>query len=180
MKHLLPALFASLCIACSASNEGQPPSSGAPLEARAATHGDPLHSWNDGAAKRAIMTFVVRVTREGSPDFVPVEDRIAAFDNDGTLWSEKPLPVQALFAFDRVRALAPQHPEWRQQEPFASLLRGDTAGLAASGERGVLQIVAATHSGMTTDEFARAVQDWITSARHPQTGRLYTEMVYQP
>jgi phosphoserine phosphatase len=179
MKHWLLALFTALLVGCGTSNEGRGPS-GAPADAAATPHGDPLRSWNDGAAKRAIVTFVVRVTQEGSPDFVPVEDRIAAFDNDGTLWSEKPLPFQALFAFDRVRALAPQHPEWRRAEPFASLLNGDTAGLAASGERGVLQIVAATHSGMTTDEFARAVQDWITSARHPQTGRLYTEMVYQP
>ena len=139
-----------------------------------------LESWNDGAAKRAIVEFVGRVTREGSPDFVPPAERIATFDNDGTLWAEKPLPFQLLFAFDRVKAMAPQHPEWTTKEPFASLLKGNMEAVAASGERGVLQLMAATHTGMTTDEFSQAVRDWITTARHPQTKRLYTDMVYQP
>ena len=111
---------------------------------------------------------------------MPIADRIATFDNDGTLWAEKPIPFQLLFAFDRVKALASQHPEWSNKEPFASLLKGDTAGVAASGERGVLQIMAATHAGMTTEEFAQTVEEWIATARHPQTKRLYTEMVYQP
>ena len=141
---------------------------------------DPLRSWNDGATKRAIITFVVRVTKQGGPDFVPVPERIATFDNDGTLWSEKPVPFQVMFAFDRVKALAPQHPEWKTKEPFASLLKGDMAGVAATGEKGVVEIMTATHTGMTTDEFSRTVQEWISTARHPRTGRLYTEMVYQP
>ena len=141
---------------------------------------DPLQSWNDGAAKRAIIAFVERVTTQGGPDFVPVPERIATFDNDGTLWSEKPVPFQVMFAFDRVKALAPQHPEWKTKEPFASLLKGDMAGGVATGEKGVLEIMTATHTGMTTDEFSRSVQEWITTARHPKTGRLYTEMVYQP
>ena len=141
---------------------------------------DPLPSWNDGASKKALLDFVGRVTREGGPEFVPPAERIATFDNDGTLWSEKPVPFQAFFAFDRVKALAPQHPEWKTREPFASLLKGDTAGVAASGEKGVLSIIAATHSGMTTDEFAAAVQEWASTATHPTTKRLYTAMVYQP
>ena len=139
-----------------------------------------LESWNDGAAKRAIVEFVGRVTRDGSPDFVPPAERIATFDNDGTLWAEKPLPFQLLFAFDRIKVIAPQHPEWSTKEPFASLLKGNMEAVAASGERGVLQLMAATHTGMTTDEFSQAVHDWITTARHPQTKRLYTDMVYQP
>jgi len=141
---------------------------------------DPLPSWNDTAPKKAIIAFVERVTKEGSPDFVAAPERIATFDNDGTLWSEKPVPFQLLFAFDRAKAVAPQHPEWKTKEPFASLLKGDMKGVAASGEKGVLEIVAATHTGMTTDEFAQTVQNWITTAKHPTTGRLYTEMVYQP
>ena len=141
---------------------------------------DPLPSWNDGASKRALLDFVGRVTREGGPEFVPPAERIATFDNDGTLWSEKPVPFQAFFAFDRVKALAPQHPEWKTREPFASLLKGDMAGVAASGEKGVMSIMAATHTGMTTDEFASAAEEWISTATHPTTKRPYTAMVYQP
>jgi phosphoserine phosphatase len=141
---------------------------------------DPLPSWNDTGPKKAIVAFVEKVTKEGAPDFVPVPERIATFDNDGTLWSEKPVPFQLMFAIDQVKAMAPQHREWKTKQPLASLLKGDMAGVAASGEKGVLEIVAVTHTGMTTDEFSRTVQDWITSAKHPKTGRLYTEMVYQP
>jgi phosphoserine phosphatase len=141
---------------------------------------DPLPSWNETGAKKAIVAFVDKVTKEGSPDFVPVPERIATFDNDGTLWSEKPVPFQLLFAFDQVKALAPQHPEWKTKQPLAALLKGDMAGVAAAGEKGVLEILTVTHTGMTTDEFTRTVQDWIASAKHPKTGRLYTEMVFQP
>jgi phosphoglycolate phosphatase-like HAD superfamily hydrolase len=141
---------------------------------------DPLPSWNETAPKKAVIAFVEKVTKEGSPDFVPVPERIATFDNDGTLWAEKPVPFQFVFAVDRVKALAPQHPEWKTKQPFASLLKGDMAGVAAAGEKGVLEIVAATHTGMTTDEFSRSVQEWIPSAKHPGTGRLFTDMVYQP
>jgi hypothetical protein len=147
---------------------------------QAAIAQDPLPSWNDTRPKKAIIAFVERVTTQGSPDFVPAPERIATFDNDGTLWSEKPWPFQLLFAFDRVKALAPQHPEWKTKEPFASLLKGDMKGVAASGEKGILGILAATHTGMTTDESERIVQEWITTARHPQTGMLFTEMIYQP
>jgi hypothetical protein len=148
--------------------------------ATAARAADALPSWNDTGPKQAIVAFVEKVTKPGSPDFVPVAERIATFDNDGTLWCEQPLPVQLYFVLDRVKALAPQHPEWKTQEPFASLLKGDLKGALAGGERALLEIVMATHAGMTTVEFEQIVKDWIATARHPKTGRLYTEMVYQP
>lgn len=141
---------------------------------------DPLPSWNEGKSKKAIVDFVGKVTKTGSTEFVPPAERIATFDNDGTLWAEQPLYFQALFAIDRVKALAPLHPEWKDKEPFASLLKGDMKGFAASGEKGIVQLVAATHAGMTTEEFEKTVSDWITTAKHPRTGRLFTEMVYQP
>jgi phosphoglycolate phosphatase-like HAD superfamily hydrolase len=139
-----------------------------------------LPSWSDGPAKESIIDFVVRVTKDGSADFVPEAQRVAVFDNDGTLWAEQPMYVQALFVADRVKALAPQHPEWTTKEPFASLLKGDAKGVAASGESGIAELMAITHAGMSTDEFAATVSDWIATARHPKTERLYTEMVYQP
>ncbi len=146
----------------------------------AAFAADPLPSWNDGAAKQSIVKFVEGVTREGSPDFVPVPERIVTFDNDGTLWAEQPIYFQVMFMADRVKALAPQHPEWTTKEPFASLLKGNLAGLTAGGEAGVAELMAVTHSGMTTDEFSRIVSDWIGKAKHPKSGRLLTEMIYQP
>jgi phosphoglycolate phosphatase-like HAD superfamily hydrolase len=139
-----------------------------------------LASWNDSASKNAIIAFVERVTRQGSPDFVPEAERVATFDNDGTLWAEQPMYFQLLFALDRVKTLAPEHPEWKEQEPFASLLKGDVKSALAGGDRAVLAIAIATHSGMTTDEFDRIARDWIIAAKHPMTGRLYTEMIYQP
>ena len=141
---------------------------------------DPLPSWNDTAPKKAIVAFVEKVTKEGSPDFVPAAERIATFDNDGTLWAEQPMYFQAFFIFDRVKAMVPQHPEWKEKEPFASVLKGDLKAALASGEKGLLTMLAATHTGMTTEEFSRTVADWITTAKHPKTGKLYTEMVYQP
>ena len=123
---------------------------------------------------------MAKVTKEGAPDFVPVAARIATFDNDGTLWAEQPLYFQLFFALERVKALAPQHPEWQTKEPFASLLKGDVKAALAGGERAIVDIVMATHAGMTTDEFEQTVQEWIATAKHPQTGRLLTEMVYQP
>jgi phosphoglycolate phosphatase-like HAD superfamily hydrolase len=140
----------------------------------------PLPSWNEGAAKQSIVEFVTKVTTAGSPDFVPVPERIAVFDNDRTLWAEQPMYFQFLFALDRVRALAPQHPEWKTKEPFASLLKGDVKGALAGGDRALLELVMATHTGMTTEEFEQIVKDWIATARHPKTKRPYTEMVYQP
>jgi phosphoglycolate phosphatase-like HAD superfamily hydrolase len=141
---------------------------------------DPLPSWNDTAPKRAIVAFLERVTDPASPEFVPEPERIATFDNDGTLWAEQPAYFQLLFAIDRVKALAPQHPEWRDRQPFQGVLEGDLHAAAATGERGLLELVMATHAGMTTVDFERMVADWLASARHPTTGRSYTEMVYQP
>ena len=148
--------------------------------AAGAVTGDPLPHWRDRAAKARIVEFVQAVTDPSSPDFVAQQERIAVFDNDGTLWAEKPGYFQLLFALDRVKALAPQHPEWKTKEPFASLLKGDLSKALAGGEKAALEIVMATHAGMTTVEFERIVKDWIATAKHPKTGRLYTEMVYQP
>ncbi|MEH6591418.1 MAG: HAD family hydrolase [Halioglobus sp.] len=141
---------------------------------------DPLPSWNDGKARQSIMEFVESVTERGAPDFVPTAERIAVFDNDGTLWAEQPMYFQLLFAIDRVKALAPNHPEWRDQEPFSSLLRGDVEGALAGGEHALLEILMASHAGNTTVEFEQIVMDWISTAKHPTTKRPYTEMVYQP
>jgi phosphoglycolate phosphatase-like HAD superfamily hydrolase len=141
---------------------------------------DPLASWNDTGPKKAIIEFVEQVTRETSPNFVPVLERIAVFDNDGTLWAEQPMYFQGLFALDRVKALAPQHPEWKTKEPFASLLRGDLKTAFAGGERAMMEVVMATHAGMSTVEFEKIVQDWLATAKHPKTHKPYTEMVYQP
>ena len=141
---------------------------------------DPLPSWNDGPAKQAIIDFVAKVTKEGSSDFVPPAERIATFDNDGTLWCEQPMYVQFFFAIDRVKVLAPQHPEWKDKEPFASLLKDDLKAVLAGGERAMLEIVMATHAGMTTGEFEQIVKDWAATAKHPKFKHLSTECVYQP
>jgi phosphoglycolate phosphatase-like HAD superfamily hydrolase len=150
---------------------------GLPAGARAA---DALPSWNDGPAKAAIVDFVARVTKEDGPDFVPVPERIATFDNDGTLWSEQPIYFQLAFALDRVKALAPEHPEWKDTEPFKAVLAGDMKTLMASGEKGLMEIIAVSHAGMTTDDFAKTVADWLATAKHPRFHRPYTELVYQP
>jgi hypothetical protein len=148
--------------------------------AAAAAAADPLPSWNEGASKQAIVTFVEKVTTPGSPGFVPVAERIATFDNDGTLWAEQPVYFQVFFALDRLKALAPKHPEWKTKEPFASLLKGDLKSALASGDRAMVELIMATHAGMTTEAFELLVRDWASSARHPTTKRRYTEMVYQP
>lgn len=141
---------------------------------------NPLPSWNDGGSRKKLVDFVKTVTDPGGKAFVPPAERIAVFDNDGTLWSEQPMYVQLAFALDRVKALAPQHPEWKTTAPFSAALAGDVRGLAASGEKGILDLVLATHAGMTTDEFASTAADWLAKARHPRFGRPYTETVYQP
>jgi hypothetical protein len=147
---------------------------------RAEERTDPLPSWNDGSASQSIVGFVQRVTTAGSQDYVPRAERVAVFDNDGTLWSEKPFYFQLAFALDRVKALAPMHPDWKGKQPFKSVMEGDIETVLAGGEEALLEIVMATHSGMTTTEFEQIVLEWIGAARHPQTERLYTEMVYQP
>jgi phosphoglycolate phosphatase-like HAD superfamily hydrolase len=141
---------------------------------------DPLPSWDDGAAKKSITDFVARVTTPGMPDFVPVDQRIATFDNDGTLWTEKPVYFQVAFALDRVKAMAAEHPEWKTQQPFEAAIEGDMKALAASGEKGILDIVGVAQTGMTTDAFTKDVLDWIASARHPRFNRPYTDLIYQP
>ena len=140
----------------------------------------PLPAWNDGAAKKAITEFVAKVTTAGSPDFVPVPERIATFDNDGTLWCEKPLPVQLFFALDRVKTLAPSHPEWKTNEPFASLLKGDLKAALAGGDHAILELFTATHAGMTSDEFEKIVKDWIATAKNPKYQQPFTACVYEP
>jgi phosphoglycolate phosphatase-like HAD superfamily hydrolase len=141
---------------------------------------DPLPSWNDGPNKQAILDFVAAVTTEGGDQFVPEGDRVATFDNDGTLWTEQPVYTQAYFALDQIKTLAPQHPEWQTEQPFAAILAGDTETMKQFGEAEIGKIVAAAHSGMTTDQFEDQAQTWSTTAKHPVYGRLYTECVYQP
>jgi phosphoserine phosphatase len=148
--------------------------------ARTQAQPDPLPSWNEGTAKRALVAFVTAVVTPGGRDFVAPAERIAVFDNDGTLWAEQPAYFQLLFAIDRVRALAPRHPEWKTQEPFASLLKGDIKAALAGGEHAVMEIVGASHAGISTDEFQKAAKDWFATAKHPATQRPYTRMVYQP
>jgi phosphoglycolate phosphatase-like HAD superfamily hydrolase len=155
--------------ALAAGHAGQPSS-----------NADPLPSWNESASKKAIRDFVGRITTPGGPDFVPPAERIAVFDNDGTLWSEQPMYFQVLFAFDRIKELAPKHPEWKDTQPFKGVIEGDMKAVAASGEKGLLQIMAASHVGNTTEEFEAIVRDWIASAHHPTTKKLFTEMIYQP
>jgi phosphoserine phosphatase len=141
---------------------------------------DSLPSWNDGPAKESIVEFVTKVSEEGGPDYVAPAERIAVFDNDGTLWSEQPMYFQLLFVLDRVKELAPQHPEWRDREPFKSVLEDDLESVLAGGEHALIELLMATHAGMTTAEFKRSVNNWLATARHPTTGRPFTEMVYQP
>jgi phosphoglycolate phosphatase-like HAD superfamily hydrolase len=150
------------------------------IPAAEAAADSPLPSWNDGAAKQAIVAFVQRVTKPGTPDFVPEPQRIAAFDNDGTLWAEQPMYFQLAFTIDRMKALAPQHPDWKTKQPFKAVLEGHLEALAASGEKGIGELIAATHAGMTTDEFATIVTDWAATSRHPRFQRPYTECVYAP
>jgi phosphoglycolate phosphatase-like HAD superfamily hydrolase len=147
---------------------------------RAFAQTDPLPSWNDGPVKNAITAFVALVTTQGGADFVPPAERIATFDNDGTLWCEQPFYFQAAFAIDQVMTMVPKHPEWRTQQPFKGLLERDTKAVAATGEKGLLQIIAATHAGMTIDEFSKSVLEWLATAKHPRFDRPYNSLVYQP
>ncbi len=167
--------FAALLGACSGAAPAVAPESAEPESAV-----DPLPSWNDGTTKAAIIAFVEGVTEAGGSAFVPEAERIAVFDNDGTLWSEQPLYFQLAFALDRVRELAPAHPEWQEQEPFASVLRGDVSTALSGGVRAILELTMATHAGMTADEFDAIARAWHESARHPTKDRPYSELVYQP
>jgi phosphoserine phosphatase len=150
------------------------------LLAQSAHAQDAMPSWNEGPAKQAIVRFVRDAISPGSPAFVPPAERIAVFDNDGTLWSEQPLYFQLAFALDRVKAMAPAHPEWKTTPPFDAVLSGDAKAVAAHGQKGLAEIVMATHTGMSTEDFSNTVRDWIETARHPRSGRRYTDMVFQP
>jgi len=141
---------------------------------------DPLPSWNDGPAKQAIVDFVHKTTDKASPDFVPVTERIATFDNDGTLFPSHPMYTQLAFALDRIKELAPQHPEWKTQQPFMAVLDHDMKALAAAGEKGMVDLVMASHAGMSTAEFEKIVTEWFKTARHPRFKRPYTDLAYQP
>lgn len=163
-KHLLPLLSAILLVTSGLAH----------------AQSDPLPSWNDTAPKQAIIAFVGKITKTGSPDFVAIEDRIATFDNDGTLWVEQPMYVQLAFALDRVKALAPQHPEWKTKQPFKAVLDGDMKMLAASGEHGLVELLMATHAGMTVEQFQQIVTDWLATAKDPKFHQPYTDCIYQP
>jgi phosphoserine phosphatase len=146
----------------------------------AVAQNDPLPSWNDGAPKKAIMDFVGRVTKDGGADFVPVEERIATFDNDGTLWNEQPMYVELAFTLQEVAKMAPNHPEWQTAQPFAAVLHHDMKAMAASGDEGMMKLFLATHSGMTEEQFEQTVSEWLAASQHPKFKRPYTECVYQP
>jgi len=176
LKAVLLVSTSLLIISCD-----QPqPKTETPAEKTVAAQTDPLPSWNDGATKQSIIDFVTKTTTAGSADFIPVAARIACFDNDGTLWGEQPLYFQFFFAMDRIKGMAPQHPDWKTKQPYKALLEGDMKTVMAGGEKALLQIVMATHSGMTTDEFSKTVKDWMATATHPVTKKHYNEMIYQP
>ena len=176
IKFSLPLLLAGITLVMSC-NSSQPKTE---MVAEPVVAVDPLPSWNEGASKKSIIDFVAKTTKEASPGFIPVADRIACFDNDGTLWSEQPMYFQLAFALDRIKALAPQHPEWKNKQPFKALIEGDLKTALAGGEKALMEIVMITHSGMTIDEFEKTVNDWMVTATHPITKRHYNEMIYQP
>ena len=172
-----------VAIVCAVTACDAPPRESAPAPAPAApasAAADALPSWNDGASKKAIVDFVTRTTAAGSADFVPAAERIAVFDNDGTLWAEHPMYFQLAFALDRIKALAPQHPEWKTAQPFKGVLENDLKSVLAGGPHALMQVIAASHVGNTTEEFAAIVTDWMATARHPVTHRRYDEMAYKP
>lgn len=171
-------LAAALLLAGAACNSAAPPADRAPAAPAAAV--DPLPSWTDGPAKERIVGFVKRVTTPGTSDFVAEGDRIATFDNDGTLWGEQPMYVELFFTIDRVKELLPSHPEWKNKQPFKALVAGDLKGVLASGEKGLAELVAVTHTGMTVDQFRDIVKTWIATAKHPEKQMYFTSMTYQP
>lgn len=173
--YLTFSIFLILSYACSGDKKGK-----LLTEGNRTSETDILASWNEGNAKAAIIDFVTRTTTEGNADFIHVADRIAVFDNDGTLWCEQPLYFQLAFAIDRVKVMAADHPEWKAKQPFKALLEGDLKTALSGGEHAILEVVMNTHAGMSTDEFTQIVKDWINIARHPKTGKLYKEMTYQP
>jgi hypothetical protein len=179
MKPSFIFFFAFVIVSTQACRESQS-SHSIPIAEQTATQGDPLPSWNEGASKKSIIDFVTKTTTEGSPDFIPARDRIACFDNDGTLWGEQPMYFQLAFAIDEVKRMGPQHPEWKTKQPFKALLEGDMHTALAGGEPALMEILMVTHSGMTTEAFEKSVKDWVATAKHPKTGKAYNQMVYQP
>jgi phosphoglycolate phosphatase-like HAD superfamily hydrolase len=167
----------AFCVFLSSCREGSDADHTAVPKAEIA---DPLTQWNDGPTKQSIIEFVTSTTEQGNPNFIPEADRIACFDNDGTLWSEQPIYFQLAFALDRVKAMTPEHPEWKAKQPFKALLEGDLGTALAGGERAIMEIIMTTHAGMTTEEFDQTVRDWMATATHPTTGKHYNEMIYQP
>lgn len=174
---LLGILFSSFTFSC---NTPQQATDTATKQEVVALVKDPLPSWNEGVAKESIIDFVIKTTTIGSPDFIPEDERIACFDNDGTLWSEQPIYFQFAFAMDRVKVLAPMHPEWKDVQPFKAVLEGDAKTALSGGEKSKMDLMIATHAGMTTEDFNSVVKDWLATARHPTTNKPYTEMVFQP
>lgn len=178
MKWNALAVTLLLFVACTHQKEHTAPAQHS--DTAEVVQADPLPSWKNGASKKAIVDFVKKVTTQGNPGFVPVEERIACFDNDGTLWSEQPLYFQFIFALDRVKELAPLHPEWKSKEPFKSVLNGDLKAVFAGGEKSLMQLVVATQTGMTAEQFASDVRKWISVAKHPRFNRPYNELIFQP
>lgn len=178
IKYLCIFSFIIYCsTACTSNTDNKTASTGSDSSSATA---DPLPSWNDGAIKKSIIDYVTDVTKQGSSGFIPVQDRIATFDNDGTLWSEQPVYFQLFFALDQVKAMAPQHPEWKNKQPFKAVLDNNMSELMKQGEKGLLQVVAVTHAGMSSEHFDSAVRQWIDTAKHPTKQKLYKELVFQP
>jgi len=176
-KIYLLLATASLFVACNNTSETKPI---AETEAATVEVTDPLPSWNDSPSKKAIMSYVEDVTNPNSQNFIPIKDRIATFDNDGNLWAEQPAYFQLFFAIDRIKEMAAEHPEWRDHQPYKAVLENDMKTLMASGMEGLLEIVMASHAGITTDEFDTIVKDWVSTAKHPSKNKSYNELVYQP
>lgn len=180
-KYFVIICFVICCSsACTSGTNTNSGTDSSTVSSTASATGDPLPSWNDGATKKAIIDYVSSVAKEGNPDFIPVKDRIATFDNDGTLWSEQPVYFQLFYALDEIKAMAPQHPDWKSKQPFKAVLENNMGELMKQGEKGLLQIVAASHAGMTSEQFDSTVKQWIDTAKHPAKQKLYKELVFQP
>lgn len=180
MKHLIQNLFLSIVLIVNFACKQASPVSNDQSTHQKQIQSDPLPSWNEGPAKGAIMDFVETVTKEGSPDFVPVKDRIATFDNDGNLWSERPLYFQLAFAIDRIKVMADQHPEWITKQPFKGVLEDDMDEVLKTGMHGLMELIMASHAGMTNEEFDTIVANWLSTAKHPRFNQPYNKLIYQP
>lgn len=179
-KHLLPTFGLALILSSAISCAPKTDTGANSVVEESGRQAELLPSWNDGKTKEAIINYVEEVTDSSSANFIPVADRIATFDNDGTLWSEQPAYFQLFFALDRIKALAPEHPEWKTRQPFKAVLDNDMQALMGQGEKGLVELVMVTHAGNTTEEFEKIVKDWIATAKHPTKQKLYKELVFQP